>query len=332
MSATMVNRDISKGNASSTAIAFPAATLLSQAERLAKIEREVIAHLPDQDLDEVLSTRANAKLLSETAWRIECACDAQIVSGAKSMRGKGRNGEAKELGVTAAVRKQAKKAGCTPATVFKNAQIFKLIQQAESASPEMSTALRVLNERKYFVVALTAADPVGALKIFIEKKSTLPRFRTTDAERLLSRLGITKKQVNQTVITNVRKTISHLSTREEEIDHIYKVIELIKLSVIPECSNPEIIRLHESYIEDLTDHLTEDLFNADAAAALRRAWSLGNHNDKQLAKATGFPEDVVHREMKMLERAGQFLLIPRTEPPKWHKIGEPVPPELGGKR
>lgn len=253
MSATIPSRDISKRSAVSTSLAFPATTLLSQADKLARAEREVIANLQDQSIDEVLNTRANAKQLGATAWRIECACDAQIVAGAKSMRGRSRNGNGEELGVTAAVRKQAKRAGCTPSTVFKNAQIFKLIQQVESDIPEMSTSLRILNERKYFVVALTAADPVGALKIFIEKKTTLSRFRTTDAERLLAREGLTKKAAHQKAMEEgVRKLTA---AGQRELDNLKRVIDIIKSEVLPKTRDEDARRIHLSYIEELNDHI-----------------------------------------------------------------------------
>lgn len=327
----MPNRETHHADDHSSAISFPAATLLTQAARLTKVEQEVIAKLPDQDMDQVLETRANAKLLSETAWRIECACDAQIINGARNMRRKGRSGDREGLGIMAAVRRQAKKANCTPQTIFKNAQIHRLIVQAESANPGMTTSLRVLNERKYFVIALNAAEPLAALELFIEKKKTLSRFRTTDADRLLEREGLTKKAVMSSAISDVRDSMPELSTRAAELEHIEQTMELIR-GQIAKCPSTEIVRVHESFIEDLRDYMTEYLFDVDAAAALRRAWALGNHDDKLLARATSFPEDVVHREMRMMASAGQFILIPHSQPSKWHKVGEPLPPELRGNK
>jgi len=319
-------RELDSGDNKSS---LPALAFVSHAERLAKIEFEVIANLPQQDSTQVLQTRANAKLLSETAWRIECACDAQLISNAKNMRSRGSLGDTEGIGKMAAVRRQAKKVGCTPQTIFKNAQIFHLIKKAEGANPEMSTSLRILNERKYFVVALMAADPIAALNIFIEKKKSLSRFRTTDAERLLERLGLTKKSVSSVAINNARESLPALSTRASEIEHINLTIDLIKEQVISKCTNSEVIRIHESYIEELSAYMGEELFDQDAAMALRRAHRMGNHWEDQLAKATKFPLEVVHREMRLLGALGQFIEVPgQIGKVRWHKVGEPLPPEL----
>lgn len=334
----MPNRESPTASSHSSALAFPSPAALSHADhaqRLENIERDVIARLADQSLDEILETRQNAKLLSETSWRIECACDAHAIAAAKNMRGRGPAGDTEGRGVMAAARRQAKKAGCTPSYIFKNAQIFKLIQQIESASPEKSTGLRILNERKYFVVALKAADPLAALDLFIEKKRTLSRFRTTDAERLLERQGLTKKSVSSAAVDAARQSIPELSTRVKEVEHINATIEMIREDVIPKCTNSEVVRIHESYIEELRDYMGEELFDQDAAVALRRAWRLGNHWESQLGKATKFPLDVIHREMRLLGSLGEFIQVPQavgSTDIHWHKVGEPLPPELTGRK
>ncbi len=305
--------------------------LISHATRLIEVESEVIANLPE-DLDEIIVTRANAKLLSETAWRIEAACDAKIISSAKNMRKRGRAGDTENAGIMAAVRRQAQKAGVTPQTIFKNAQIFRLIQEAESKNPEMTTSLRLLSERKYFVIALLAADPLHALDLFVKKKRTLKRFRTTDAQRLLEREGLTKKAKSSQAVDNARATISSLSSRSEEIDHIAEVIELIETQVLTKCKNEEIARIHQGYIEELNEYRREDLFDEDVATVLVRAWMLGNHSEDELAKATDFPLAVVKREMGLLGAREQFIKVPGPGSQKWHRVGEPLPPELRGKR
>lgn len=337
----MPNRELTSSSVQATTLALPSnpsATLVTHAARLTKIEQDVIANLPDQNMEEVLNTRRNAKLLSETAWRIECACDAQIVMGAKNMRGRATHtgGDVEGRGVMAAVRRQAKKVGCTPSTIFKNSQIFRLIQQAESASPENSTLLRLLDERGYFVAALTAAEPLQALQLFVEKKRSLTRFRITDAQRLLDRQGLSKKVVTSAALENARESIPALSNRATEIEQINKAIDLVRSQILSECTNSEIGRIHESYIEELQDYMGEELFDQDAAMALRRAWRLGNHWESQLAKATKFPLEVVSREMRLLGSLGQFIQVPagpKSGPDiRWHKVGEQLPPELRRKQ
>lgn len=300
--------------------------VVANIEKLAAIEREAIESLVDQSPEEVLVTRRNAKMLSSTAWRVECACDAEIVSRAENRR-KGRGFvDIEAVGVMSAVRKRAKQIGVTPTTVFKNAQIHRLITAFESAHPEKTTSLRVmLDERGYFVSALTAADPVAALSIFISKKQTLSRFRVTDSKRFLLREGLTKKAITTQALSEAREQVG-LTGRAAEIDHVIEVISQVRANVIPACPNPDIRRIHESYIEELDNYTEEVLFNKDVALVLRRAWKMGNKREQEMSNATGFPVDVVHREMLLLSRSGEFTLIMSAEP-FWHLNGEPLPRE-----
>lgn len=225
-----------------------------------------------------------------------------------------------------AVRRRAKEIGCTPATIFQNARIFKLIQEVEGAKSENSTKLQALDEKGYYIAALTAFSPSEALLLFADKKAHPGRFRTTDAMRLLQKEGLTKKAASEKAIKTVRDT--SLPAREAEVEHILATVGYIEQVVMQKCSSPEIIRIHQSYIEELNAYIEEFLFDEDAATALTDAWVSGSHSEEQLSKATGFPLDIVMREMKMLGGLGKFIEVPGPGSRRWHRVGEVLPAEL----
>ena len=64
----------------------------TEMDRLSKVEKQVIQSLGRQSEEEILITRRGAKRLGGTAWRIEVACDAELVaraSLARARRGRG---------------------------------------------------------------------------------------------------------------------------------------------------------------------------------------------------------------------------------------------------
>jgi hypothetical protein len=305
----------------------------TEMDRLSRVEKQVILSLGRQSEDEILITRRGAKRLGGTAWRIEVACDAELVaraSLARARRGRG-NRDLSKRGVTASVAKKAKVLGCTPNHILKNAQIFRLMDDAENRFPE-NNILQILDEKGFYVAALSAADPLTALKVFAEKKVSSSRFRVSDAVRYLERNELTKKAITVKALQNARETVPILTARKLDIQHIIEVMGYLKITIIPKCPNDEVKRIHKEYLEELDSYLRQDLFDEDVALTLKLAFIHGAHREDELSRATGFPVDVIHREMGLLSAIGDFIKVPGGSgtSQRWHRVGDPLPPELRG--
>src|SRR5262249_59765768 len=78
---------------------------------------KIIAELPKMADEEILEIRMQARMLTHMGWRVECACDAEILNRESMRRGRGvKDDEGK--GVKAAVVKHAQLIGAHPQTLF----------------------------------------------------------------------------------------------------------------------------------------------------------------------------------------------------------------------
>src|SRR5205807_547726 len=140
-------------------------------------------------------------------------------------RGRG-NIDIAGIGVLATISRRAKKIGCTPRTIQKNAQVYRLVREAQQINAFGAPLLPVLDEWGYwYAAASTAADPLAALLLFAQQKTSVPRFRVTDAYRLLSTGGTTKAQANTSAIAQVRDAaraalVVHLQESRDKIKSI----------------------------------------------------------------------------------------------------------------
>lgn len=290
---------------------------------LANLVPEVIADLARQSDDDVLNTRKQARVLDESYWRVECACDAEFVERAVKLKGGRGLRDVNAVGAKAAIARRAKQIGVTPRTVERNAQVFRLMEETSDRE------IACLTEKHFFVAALTAADPAKAVDRFIERKGEGLRFKVSDAYRLLASEGLTKKQHNQKALTKIRES-KQLSGRAEQIAHLQRTIATVNSEILPDCHDEDILRIHESYLEELQDHLNL-MVDDDVATALRASWDKGKHWEHEIVQDTGFAADTVSRIMKLLGADGEFIPVPggSANQTRWHKAGVlPLPAEL----
>jgi hypothetical protein len=294
----------------SSAISFPhAVTSLLVADKLLHYEQGVVLSLQSQTEKEILETRGKAKLAGKLAWRLEAACDAEVISRANNVRGHNFRSGASAHGVMFAAKRQAKKVGCTPAVVFQNARIYRLIQEVEGANSENSTELQLLDEKGFFIAALSAANPHKAVLIFAQRKATLKRFRVTDAQRLLEREGLTKKVSVAKAVSSIRS-----APRNERFAYLKKL-----QAILSEC--PDVDLLSRLGLQDCLDDVTDELGNMldeDIAAAIKKHWALTHRTLKALSNITGFPEADIER---IICEMPEFIEIPGSEPTMWQKVG-----------
>lgn len=296
---------------------------------LAALEPQIVAELELQDEKEILKIRAYGKQLEHHSWVITCACDAALWNKtAAAKRGRGHK-DVSQIGILSAVSKRSKIIGVTPRTVYRNAQVFRLMQTAKENVVLENNVLRVLDEYGYYDQALNAANPVEALNIFAEKKLTEKRFRVTDAERLLTSESMTRKAVGMRAVEQVRQDTGKLSARQALVAHIREAQHIVRTQIVIGCPDADFkIRVWDELLLEL-DEQYQELFDDDAADALKAEWNKGSHREDQLAAATGFPAADVSRIMNALADLSEFIRIQprnvksRSEFQLWHKVGQP---------
>lgn len=145
----------------------------------------IISELPNMNDLEIIQIRMQARTFGRVSWRIECACDAEIMNRESQRRGRGVK-DLEEKGVTAAVIKHAAEIGVAPKTIFRNAAVHKTFFNSDSAvsNKEKYGSLDMLEEKDFFLAAMTTDDPWGFVEKFAQEKVKNPFFSTGDAWRM----------------------------------------------------------------------------------------------------------------------------------------------------
>src|SRR5262249_17229953 len=126
---------------------------------------KIISELPDMADEEVLEVRMQARTFGRVSWRIECACDAEILNRESQGRGRGVKDE-EGRGVKAAVLKHAQEIGIHPSMIFDNAAIHQTFFNSRSATTnkEKHGALDELEDRDFYRAALRTDDPHATIE------------------------------------------------------------------------------------------------------------------------------------------------------------------------
>lgn len=296
-------------------------------DSLPGVEAGLLQDIPQQNDEELLKTRLSTRKVKQFQWVVDCACDHEFIERAqRARRGRG-NVDLEGIGLQAALSRRAKKLGCTPRTIQKNAQVYRLILQALENDAFGAPILPVLDEWGYWYAASsTAADPLSAIFHFAHQKSTAKRFRVTDAYRLLVTQGMTRGQSNNEAISKVRD-----NDRAALMEHYADAKAKLK-SILETCPADETAKGIYAPLQDVLDDIEDELsegFDEDAMTALRAAWDKGAYTEPELVEATKFPIDVVSRLMGRMGAQGEYIKVPGRPVRTWHKSGVfPLPPEL----
>ncbi len=252
--------------------------------------------------DELLLARSS---LGRFGWRLQCAIDHLVVDRVEKLKGGRGNKDDEDKGRNQAIRKQARKINVTPGTIRRNVAIHELIVEASQTDAFDVNSLSILDEKGYFLAALTAADPIGALGIFIQQKSSPKRFRVTDAYRLLSNQDLTTKKVTTKAIAAIRS-----ATREARFVYLKNLYNTLR-----DCPDDEMsLRLGiGDCLEDVRDELQE-MRDADIVTAVKKAWSVDCKSEPDLARATGFQAKDISR---LLMLNNDFIRVRNTDPQCW---------------
>jgi hypothetical protein len=157
------------------------ATIINGINQLDEDKRRLLSMLPNLDDEQVTQARMSARALGVWAWVIECACDAEILRRVEARRGRG-NKDIEEQGRVAAVNKHAYQCGLTPATIYRNAQIYNRFQNVLNDQ-------NILEDKGFYEAALRAPEPEKAIEAFAEKKDKNAFFSVRDAHREAEKLN-----------------------------------------------------------------------------------------------------------------------------------------------
>lgn len=297
--------------------------IFSHLNKLERLETDVIGLLPELSDDEVMETRSYSRLLGKSAWKIECACDAEIWKRTKAACGRG-NKDVDEEGILAAVNKRAGEIGCSARTVYNNGKIFDTFKDEIVA-----TDFNHLDEKTFYLAALAAPDPHKALEDFAAKKLDDSTFSTRDAwkEAKSAKKALYEKKNELAYKANneTRKSLRGMFNAirlylEQQREAVAKLDSKLASSTIG------------SWIQEIVDQ--EDVwFVEDAKEAAVKAWRNGNTREDHMATALGLPLPEMHRIMKDLEEQGVFERSRQrgTDQARgpgqqlWHLVGEPIP-------
>lgn len=310
--------------------ASPRLDLSVYLEELSDHEALLASGLEFQEEEVIFQVREQAKQLVKFGWRIQCACDAALwnkTAAAKNGRG---NVDIDAIGITAAVAKKAKQIDVLPRTIYNNRKIFTLMQEvqaeekAEQNGVTSNSILDTLQEKDYYIVALSAADPKAALKMFAERKTSLPRFRPSDANRLLKAEGGTRKATALRAVDSIREDTGQLSERQALLAHIEASIFFVKERIIPGCPDEDFKeRIWDDLLLSLSDE-KQELFDRDAEEALVKAWKQGWRSEEDMVVKTGLPLEDVKRLLKGMGNTF-FRCLPTNKALQgsyWHLGGE----------
>jgi hypothetical protein len=172
----------------------PSAIAAQQIDWINALDRytdDIISTLPDRTDEEILELRTAARAGERTLWRLQAACDAEILDRVKLKGGRGQK-DTEGVGVDATVRRIASEIGVTPRTIYQNAQIHKtFFDDSEPTAETPERALRTLGpvdhleEKEFFKAALRSPDPHETLEYFARQKAADPNFSTGDAWRIV---------------------------------------------------------------------------------------------------------------------------------------------------
>lgn len=140
----------------------------------------VVSRLTCLNDEQVMDARAYAVSLGRAAWRVECACDAELLRRLRErtqvLVGRGRTDDA-GTGIVAQIDRVAAQMGVARRTVQNNATIYETFLTDDA----LASSCAVLEDKQFYTEALRAPDKAQALVHLAGRKAENPFFTTRDA-------------------------------------------------------------------------------------------------------------------------------------------------------
>ena len=275
---------------SSLAPRSPSMAALASLESITGFERSIMRRLDTAPATELVRIGEIAHRLGGTAWRIECKCHAKLLDREFAKRGRG-NKDTEGIGVKAAARAVALATNRHPSTILKDAQIYReLLQNGRSDATG-------LQEKTFYVIALSAHNPQKALRRMAKMKHKRPDFSTRDARSLVEDINAG------------RTPPCELANGDEMLRHLDGVSRTIKQNFIAHSPKEDLITRYYSDWRDDIDwererlkHDKKELKKSIVAAYKQR----GAYTDEAIAKELDRSMEEVRAAVQELIAEGVF--------------------------
>jgi hypothetical protein len=273
------------------------ASVLHLCNTLEESRDRLIESLPKLTDDQVDQVKMSARALGVYAWLIEAACDDEIVSRIEKHKGGRGNTDDEEEGRQAAVRQQAYKDAKSERTVYRNRQIIQTF-----GIQTIVTHGTTLQDKGYWVAALTAPDPHEAIESFVEKKTNNVFWEVKDAYKEVDAIKRghekVKREFNEAVTTVGRKAAYEWLQLHAEP----ALDALIRACPIPGFGD----RVFKEAIKQCEEQ-RDALYLVNAQECLLYVWTKGYRTESEMKEFTRLPSVEIRRVMDALTEKGFFV-------------------------
>lgn len=255
-------------------------------------------------------------------WRVEIACDAELVRREYAPRGRGKV-DLEGVGVGASMRAHAKKMRCSVATIKVNIRIFNTFFKNELKF------YPILQEKGFYQAAVRAPKPIAALEYFTKKFTDDESFTVMDAYR-----WVTDQREKRLASANKLSLASSPQDKSMSAFLRNAIDTISQLKV--QCPDKDFARrVFPSMIEDLEDQFLT-IADRNAESLCRMAWERGYYREGQMAQFTGLSRQDVLMAMNRLDSAQEFYVVEEHTHGKhdrrWQKAGVPLAGDVSARK
>lgn len=305
-----------------------ASNVLHLCHTLEGMRDDFIPLLPKLEDETVIAVRVGARAVSVWAWVIECACDAEMLERVEKRTGKKDESATHDgfinEGREAAKRQQAYQDGKSVRTVERNAQIINTFG-IETIAAHGGT----LQDKGFWIAAVSAPDPFEAIEVFAEKKSDNPFWEVKDAQHEIDVIK-GKHEKAKRLFSEKVTTIG----RKAACEWLRFVAEPKLEELSTSCPFPILTKIFSDAKQECKE-AADALFLDNAQECVLYIWSQGKNTEKQLQQFTCLPPIEIRRVLEALAEKGYFVESEKawksdrgrgTKIKEWHRTDKPMPP------
>lgn len=260
---------------------------------------------------------------SGIGWRGEVACDAELLTQCKKLKGGRGKIDVEGAGLYAAMREQARKTRCSLETIKLNIRIFNTFCQTQ-----VTHYLR-LDDKGFYHAALRAPNPLKAIEFFAKEFQSNELFTVAEARR-----WSTAQREKRNASAN--KLDAKLSPEDKSMTaFLRRSIQEIK-DMQARCPDKDFARrVFPSMVDDLEDQFAT-IADGNSENLCRMAWERGHYREQQMVAFTGLSRHNVSVTMNRLSEAQEFWEVEEhthgRHDKRWQKAGVPLVGDLSARK